>query len=129
MIRYLSLAEILDLHRRILSESGGMAGIRDLYALEASIMSPYASFDQQDIYPDVVSKAAALSFSVVMNHPFVDGNKRVGHAAMEVFLILNGQEISCCEEEQEQVMLDLAAGRMKRDAFKEWVRAHSSEES
>lgn len=61
--------------------SGGASGIRDLGALESAVAQPHASFGGQDLYPDLITKAAALCFSLVMNHPFVDGNKRVGHAA------------------------------------------------
>ncbi len=73
----------------------------------------------------MVDKAAALAFSLVMNHPFVDGNKRIGHAAMETLLVLNGLEIKADVNEQEQVFLNLAAGALEREAFVEWVRAHT----
>ena len=59
-----------------------------------------------------------------MNHPFVDGNKRIGHAAMEIFLILNGYEIQADEEEQEQVILDLASGKYTREGFTDWLKEH-----
>ena len=128
MTRYLSLAEIPDLHQRVLAASGGSGGIRDVGGLESAVLQPRATFDQQDLYPDLVSKAAALCYSIVQNHPFVDGNKRVGHAAMETFLILNGREISAAVAEQEQVILDLAAGRLTREAFTNWVRGHTAED-
>ena len=89
-MRYLSIIEILELHDQIISLSGGSRGIRDLRALESATSQPHLTFDQKDLYPDIVAKASALCFSLVMNHPFIDGNKRVGHAAMETFLILNG---------------------------------------
>ena len=69
--------------------------------------------------------AAALGFSLVMGHPFVDGNKRTGHAAMETFLVLNGNEVSAPVDEQERVMLQLASGELSRDAFVEWVRSRT----
>jgi death-on-curing protein len=87
-MRYLTLVEILELHEAIIVSTGGALGIRDMGALESAVNQPRLTFDQADLYPDIVSKAAALCFSLVMNHPFVDGNKRVGHAAMETFLIL-----------------------------------------
>jgi death-on-curing protein len=87
---------------------------------------PHASFGGQDLYPDLVAKAAALCYSLVMNHAFVDGNKRVGHAAMETFLLLNGHEIQCGTDEQERVILQLAAGDLSRNAFTEWVRRHTT---
>jgi death-on-curing protein len=125
VIRYLSLSEVLGLHRRLIATSGGAEGIRDLGALESAVSQPHASFGGEDLYPDLVAKAAALCHSLVLNHPFVDGNKRVGHAAMETFLLLNGREIACDVDEQEGVMLRLAAGHLPRDAFTEWLRAHT----
>lgn len=83
-------------------------------------------FGGQDLYPDVVSKAAAVCFFIVSNHPFVDGNKRTGHAAMELFLRLNGHSSITEVAEQEQVMLNLAAGSLSLDEFTTRVRAHTS---
>ncbi len=123
-MRNLSISEVFELHDRIISSSGGSRGIRDLSALESAINQPRQTFDQKDLYPDIVTKAAALCFSLVMNHPFVDGNKRVGHAAMETFLILNGYEIIASVDEQERVMLELASGKMSRINFSEWPNNH-----
>lgn len=120
-MRYLSILEVFELHDRIISSSGGSRGIRDISALESAVNQPRQTFDQKDLYPDIVTKAAALCFSLVMNHPFVDGNKRVGHAAMETFLILNGYEIISSVDEQERVMLELASGNMSRINFSEWL--------
>ena len=120
-MRYLSLSEVLELHDRIISSSGGSRGVRDLNALESAVNQPHQTFDQKDLYPDIISKAAALCFSLVLNHPFVDGNKRDGHAAMETFLILNGYEIFAGVDEQERVMLSLATGKMSRKSFLEWL--------
>jgi len=82
------------------------------------------TFNRQELYPDIASKAAVLCFSIVMNHPFIDGNKRCGHAAMEVFLLLNGYEIKAEVDEQEKIMLDLAAGKLDFKDFTTWVRNH-----
>jgi death-on-curing family protein len=71
-----------------------------------------------------VDKAATLGFSLINNHPFIDGNKRIGHAAMEVFLILNGYEIEAEVDEQERIILEVAAGQVKRDGLKEWLSLH-----
>lgn len=128
-MRFLSVAEVLDLHERLRAASGGAPGIRDLGALESAVGQPHAAFGGQDLYPDLVAKAAALGYSLVMNHAFVDGNKRVGHAAMETFLLLNGYEIQCGVDEQEKVILLLAAGDLSRTAFTEWVRLHTTTES
>jgi death on curing protein len=125
-MRYLSISETLDIHERLISSSGGATGIRDLGALESAVGQPYASFGGRDLYPDVVSKAAALCFSLVMNHPFLDGNKRVGHAAMETFLLLNGFEINSDIDEQERVILSLATGQFDRNNFVSWLREHTT---
>lgn len=98
-MRYLTLGEVLELHRRILESSGGATGLRDLGALESSVAQPRISVGGEDAYPTLVEKAAALCFSLVQNHPFVDGNKRIGHAAMEVFLLLNGLQIQASVDE------------------------------
>lgn len=123
-MRYLSISDILEIHDRIISSSGGSRGIRDLNALESAINQPRQTFNQKDLYPDIIAKAAALCFSLVMNHPFVDGNKRVGHAAMDIFLVLNGYEIISSVDEQERVMLELATGKMSRVGFLEWLKNH-----
>jgi death-on-curing protein len=123
-MRHLTLGEVVDLHRRLRRETGGAPGIRDLGALDSAAAQPKATFGSVDLYPTLVEKAAALCFSLVGNHPFVDGNKRVGHAAMETFLLLNGAEIDAPVDEQERLMLDLAAGRIDRAHFTAWIRAH-----
>jgi death on curing protein len=123
-MRYLTVEEALTLHALVLNQSGGMPGLRDMNALDSAIAQPAMAFGGQDLYPTVAEKAAALGFSLVMNHPFLDGNKRIGHAAMESFLILNGHELDATVDEHEQVVLQLAAGQMKRPDFTDWVRSH-----
>ena len=123
-MRYLTLGEVVALHRRLISVTGGATGIRDLGALESAVAQPRATFGGADLYPGVIEKAAALGFSLVMGHPFVDGNKRTGHAAMETFLVLNGHELDAPVEEQERVMLAVAASRLSRDTFVDWIRSH-----
>ena len=123
-MRYLTLGEILELHRRIVETSGGADGIRDLGALESAVAQPKASFDAMDLHPSLADKAAALCFSIVQNHAFLDGNKRTAHAAMSTFLLLNDREVDATTDEQEQLMLDLAAGRMKRDQVATWLTEH-----
>jgi death-on-curing protein len=123
-MRYLALGEVVELHRRLLEATGGASGIRDFGALESAIAQPKATFEGVDLYPRLVEKAAALCFSLVQGHAFVDGNKRVGHAAMETFLILNGSEIDAPVDDQERLILDLAAGRIGRSHLVDWLRQH-----
>src|SRR5262249_36345196 len=116
--------EVVELHRRVLAATGGAPGIRDLSALESCVAELKTTFGGVELYPTVIEKAAALCFSLVQNHPFVDGNKRTGHAAMETFLVLNGVEIVESLEEQERLMLDLAAGKISRIQLSNWLRQH-----
>ncbi len=124
MIRYLTLHDILAVYQTIMAQSGGLAGIQNLAALESAVAQPKMTFDQQELYPSVPEKAAALGFALIRNHPFIDGNKRVGHAAMEVFLLINGFEIQAPLDEQEQVILHLATGGMTRSDFTRWIQQH-----
>jgi len=126
-MRYLNLGQVMELHRRLIEASGGAAGIRDLGALESALAQPKATFGQRDLYPSLAEKAAALCFSLAQNHPFVDGNKRVAHAAMETFLWLNGSELNASVDEQERLMLGLADGRVSREQLTSWVRDHARE--
>lgn len=123
-MRFLTLGEVLAIYRHVIQQSGGTYGIRDLGALQSALAQPRMTFDGQELYPTIVEKAATLGFSIIQNHPFVDGNKRAGHAAMEVFLILNHYEIDADVDEQEQIILDVAKGDLDREAFTIWLRAH-----
>jgi len=121
-MRHLTLGEVVELHRRLLEQSGGASGLRDLGLLRSALAQPHATFGGADLHPTLVDKAAALGFALVANHPFVDGNKRVGHAAMEVFLVLNGFEVNASVDEQERVVLDIASGELDRDGLGRWLR-------
>src|SRR5881398_2105192 len=104
---FLTVDHVLELHDKLLARSGGAPGLRDRNALESAIGQPQMTFAGQELYPTLADKAAALGFSLIMNHPFVDGNKRTGHAAMETFLVLNGHEVQAPVDEQEQVVLQV----------------------
>ena len=117
MTRYLTQSEILRLHSLLLQQSGGLEGIRDQGGLKSAISQPKMTFGGEDLYPSMIEKASALGFCLIMNHPFIDGNKRVGHAAMETFLILNGWEIEATVDQQESIILGVASGAINRDTF------------
>ena len=124
-MRYLTLGEVVRLHQMLIESSGGASGIRDLGLLDSALAQPRATFDGRDLHPEVLEKAAALCTSLVQNHPFVDGNKRVGHAAMATFLNLNGVEIVAAVDEQEQLILSLAAGDQGRESMVAWLMNHT----
>ena len=121
-MRYLSLSEALELHRRIIGQSGGALGVLNLSSLESALAQPRMTFGGKELYPSIVDKASALGYSLIQNHPFLDGNKRTGHAAMELFLVLNGFEIQSSVDEQERTILQVASGKIDRDTFTRWLR-------
>jgi death-on-curing protein len=123
-VRYLTVGEVLDIYRRVMQQSGGLVGIRDLSGLESAVAQPRMTFGGLELYPTLVEKAAALGFSLIQNHPFLDGNKRTGHASMEVYLTLNGYQIRADVDEQVEVILQLASGMMSRETFAEWLGSH-----
>jgi len=121
--RYLSLAEVLKLHDSIISETGGSHGLRDLGLLESAVGQPQQTFGGDDLYPSLVAKASALGFSLIKNHPFVDGNKRIGHASMEAMLMLNGFELSASVDGSETEVLAVAAGDRSREQLQAWLES------
>lgn len=121
MTRFLTIREVLWLHTQVIASSGGGAGVRDFGALQSAVAQPRATFGGNLLYTSLVEQAAALAFSLVGNHPFVDGNKRVGHASMEMFLLLNGRQLQATVDEQERVFLDLAAGLLTREELITWL--------
>lgn len=129
MIYYLSFLQILELHRQVIEKSGGASGIRELNLLKSAIAQPMMTFGGNELYPSLPEKASALGFSLIMNHPFIDGNKRIGHAAMDLFLVLNGQEIVAPVDEQERIILAVASGQWDRDALLHWLKDHIETQS
>jgi death-on-curing protein len=123
-MRYLTLGEVIALHQAIIDSSGGATGIREFNGLESALAQPRASFGAVDLHPTLAAKASALGYSLALNHPFLDGNKRIAHATMEVFLILNGFEIVAETDEQERLMLDIAAGNRNREHLEAWLTKH-----
>ena len=122
MIRYLTVAEVVAIHSRVIDQSGGSHGLRDPGALDSAVSQSHVSFGGELLYPSLIEQASALAYSLVNNHPFVDGNKRIGHAAMEVFLVLNGLEIECNVDEQEEFFFQLAAGSKGREDLIAWLK-------
>lgn len=122
MTLYLSVEQVARLHDKLLARFGGARGVRDRGALESAVARPQATFGGEDLYPDLAEKSAALFHSLVMNHPFVDGNKRVGAMAAEFFLVLNGAEIEASDGELEQISLAVARGELASEALTIWLR-------
>jgi death-on-curing protein len=126
-MRYLTIAEALEIYQRVMQQTGGLMGVRDLGLLESAIAQPYMTFGGNELYSSLAEQAAALGFSLIQNHPFADGNKRTGHAVMESFLALNDYEINASTAEQVEVILSLASGNLSREEFTEWLSNHIQE--
>ena len=124
-MRYLTVSEVIELYRQVMEDSGGTVGILSIESLESAVAQPRATFGGNELYPTIIEKTAALGFSLVMNHAFVDGNKRIGHYAMETFLVINGYELDAPVDEQEAIILQLASGKLDRDAFTDWISEHT----
>jgi death on curing protein len=123
-MHYPTVADALEIYRRVIEQTGGLLGIRDIGSLESALAQPRMTFDNNELYPTIVEKASALGYSLIQNHPFADGNKRTGHAVMEVFLVTNGYEIDASTDEQVDIVLKVASGGMNRGNFTEWLRIH-----
>ena len=127
MTVYLSLEQILALHKAQIDEYGGAHGLREVGGLESAAARPQMTFGGEDLYKDVPDKAAALWHSLVMNHPFIDGNKRIGAMAAELFLGLNGIDLGATDEELIEITLATARGEMSAEALAIWIRQRSHE--
>ena len=128
MILHLSLDQVLQIHELQIEKFGGAAGLRDPGALESAVARPAMTFGGEDLYPDVPSKAAALMHSLVMNHAFVDGNKRIGVTAAELFIRLNGYRLDASDPELEELTLTVAKGELDAEALAIWFRQRISRE-
>ena len=123
MIR-LSQERVLLLHQMLIAETGGAADVRDLGLLDSALESIYATFDGEDLYPTKEEKGARLGFSLISNHAFVDGNKRIGMYVMLTFLEVNGIRMECSNQDVVDTGLAVADDSMKYDALLQWIREH-----
>lgn len=128
MTNYLSVDQVLALHHALVAAFGGVLALRDRGLLESAVARPAMTFDGDDLYPDVAAKAAALMHSLVLNHPFVDGNKRIGVAAAELFLELNGRQLYAGDQELEDITLTVAEGKVEVEALAIWLRQRIDDE-
>ena len=124
-MKYLFPRQVLYLYQQIIAQSGGTIGLRDEGLLESAVYRPQASFGGQDLYPDLFSKVAALGHSIISNHPFVDGNKRVGFEAMRLMLRLNGYDLHASLEAKFDVVMDIAKGKLTEQTMADWLKQHS----
>ena len=125
MTIYLTAEQVLFVHYRLLRETGGEPGVRDIGLLESAIARPRAAFGRQELYPDIFEKAAALMESLINNHPFIDGNKRTGIACTVLFLKQNGIPFSAKNRELEKFTLRVASSTIGRSEIAKWLKSHN----
>ncbi len=116
--------QVIKLHEQIIKETGGESGLRDNSLLEAALMSPFQSFDDKDLFPSVQTKAARLGYGIIKNHPFIDGNKRIGVHVMLLFLHFNDIELSYTQDELSELILMIASGEKNYENLLDWIIDH-----
>ncbi len=124
MIR-LTSEQIQKMHQLLIQEIGGLDGIRDFSLLESAANAPFQTFDGEDVFKTLREQAAHLGYYLIKNHPFVDGNKRIGVLAMLTFLELNGIRVECTDAELIQIGMALADGTMNDRQLLQWLISHS----
>lgn len=122
MIKF-SKDKVLLLHKLIVQETGGSADVRDFALLESALESAYATFDGKDLYPTRVEKAAKIGYSLIGNHSFIDGNKRIGMYVMLSFLEVNGLQVSTSDENVIKIGMGVASGEINYEELLQWIRS------
>ena len=123
-MKTISKRQVLMLHEHLIEETGGSPGLRDEGLLQSALAAPFQGFGDKDAFPSLQQKAARLAFGLVKNHPFVDGNKRIGAHIMLVFLSLNGIELEYKQSELSDLFLSVADGNGDYDTILQWLLIH-----
>lgn len=122
---FFDFEQVIKLHSSLVSKTGGIEGIRDKNLLDAALKSPFQTFDGKELYPDIFDKASQLCYSLIENHPFLDGNKRIGLHLTLLFLKLNGKVVQYSQRELIDFGLNIASGKMNKDEIKKWLVEHT----
>jgi len=121
----ISQHETEELHKVLIQKFGGITGIRDIGGLQSALSRPFQTFNNVDLYPSVLEKAAALIESILNNHPFIDGNKRTGYVLTLLFLMSSGYDINASQDSKYQFVTDIASGKMKFEEILNWFQIHT----
>jgi death-on-curing protein len=119
------LKEVEHLHRILIDKFGGSHGIRDSAALGSAVTRPFQTFDKKELYPSALEKVASMIESILINHPFIDGNKRTGYTLMRLFLIQNGFDISASQSNKYEFVINIASGTLKYEGFVSWLKSNT----
>lgn len=121
----ISVQQALEIHEIAIAKFGGSSGVREMSGLESALARPFQTFGGEDLYPSIEEKAAAVGESIIMNHPFVDGNKRTGYLLMEAILRFGNKKISISDNELYQFVISISTGETKFEQIVEWLKANS----
>lgn len=127
LMQLLSVSNIMKLHNRLYDKTGGSLGLRDVYALNSCVESVFQTFEGKDLYPDIEDKITCLCYLIIRNHPFIDGNKRAGIAALLVFSKIAGIELCYSQQELEELGIGIAYGSISFGEVGDWVKAHKKQ--
>ena len=125
VVKYLSSEQILAIHEALIKRYGGSGGIRDRGLLESAVFRPQTTVFGEEAYPALFEKCAVLGYSIIQNHPFLDGNKRAGFAAMHLMLLINGYDLASTSEEEIGMTEDVASGKTHEAKIAKWLKQHS----
>ena len=120
----ISIKEVEEIHKTLIETFGGSHGVRDLAALDSALARPFQTFDNKELHPTTVDKAASLIESILINHPFIDGNKRTGYVLMRILLINDGIDIKASQQEKYDFVIDIASGKSKLEEIIDWLNIH-----
>ncbi len=124
-MKRLSVDYILKLHKKMIHRTGGAPGVRDIKLLESAVHNAQATFDGQDLYPEIESKIATTCYGVINNHPFIDGNKRMGIYLMLILLDYNDYRITYTEDELVELGFAVAEGKLSRKQIVRWIKSRA----
>lgn len=120
----ISVEEVEIIHNILIDKFGGSKGIRDVGLLESALARPFATFDGNDLYSNPIEKASAIIESIIINHPFVDGNKRTAYTLMRLLLLENGLDISSTQEEKYDFVISASKGEFRFEEIKKWIQSN-----
>jgi len=120
----IGISEVIKIHELLIDNFGGAKGLRDRNALESAINRPYATFEKQDLYPTAKEQASAILESIIINHPFIDGNKRIGYVLMRLILLENGFDIKASVQDKYDFVIEISAGKKKFREIEIWIDKH-----
>ncbi|HEY6977165.1 MAG TPA: type II toxin-antitoxin system death-on-curing family toxin [Chitinophagaceae bacterium] len=121
----ISLKEVEEIHKILIDSFGGSHGIRDPGSLESALARPFQSFGNEELYPSPILKAAALLESILINHPFIDGNKRTAYTIVRLFLLSKNLDLNASQDEKYEFIISAASGKKDFDSIAEWLTSHS----